>query len=101
MSLTNERAEMLADYLGADADRAEQLGKMSAEKAAEIINADGYDFTAEELKEFSNTVQKIAVLKNNGSELSDEELDNVSGGGIGVWILRILPFIIGVEWGRD
>ena len=86
MNLTEERAELLVNYLGEDTDRTENLLQMTPEEAVEAINADGYDFTPEELKEFCETVQKTVALRNSGGELDDEALDSVSGGGFRLYI---------------
>lgn len=99
MNLTDERAEMLADYLGEDADRAEKLFSMTAEEAVAAINADGYDFTAEELKAFVQKVQKTKMQA--GGELSDEELDSISGGGIPSWLWKILKLAVSIDCGWD
>ena len=89
--MTEERAKALTEYLSKDADRTEQLFDMNIEDAVKEINADGYDFTAEELSEFADAMVKISDKKDSG-ELSDEELEDVSGGcgiSLGFWLTII------------
>ena len=76
MVLTNERAEMLAKYLTDNKDKALDILEMDAGDAVAKINADGYDFTVEELNEFAS------ALENNASngELDEGALDDVAGG---------------------
>lgn len=81
MALTNERAEMLANYLTADKDRAEELLKLSPEEALEKINADGNDFTAGEISEFGDELADMVAKINSGEELDVDALEQVSGGG--------------------
>lgn len=78
MILTQERSEVLANYLLADNERAQRLLEMSPEDAAKAINADGNDFTVEEVKEFGKQLQTVAA-KPEG-ELSTDDLNDVSGG---------------------
>ena len=75
--LTNERAELIGKYLTENKERATALMELSPEEAAAKINADGYDFTAEEILEFGKVMQ-AAVAKSG--ELSEGDLDDVSGG---------------------
>lgn len=79
MVLTNERAEMIANYLKEDVDRANKMSDLSPEEAAKVINANGYDFSAEEIKEFAENLKKVAA---QGDELNEENLDEVAGGVI-------------------
>ncbi|MDR2560748.1 MAG: Nif11-like leader peptide family RiPP precursor [Holophagales bacterium] len=62
------RGKALLDK-GKPADEAEATGAVIA-----FAKSEGYDFTAEELKAFAAAGAK---------ELSDEELENVAGGGCG------------------
>lgn len=77
MVLTNERAEILANYLKENVERSKELADLSPEEAVKSINADGFDFTADEVKEFGDNL-KMAVL--HADELGEENLDEVSGG---------------------
>lgn len=80
MMLTNERADLLANYLTANSDKARALLELAAEEAVIQINAEGYDFSIDEIREFGEQLQHIANLKNGESELDVEKLDEVSGG---------------------
>lgn len=78
--LTNERAEQIAKYLTDDTVRGRVLLDLSAEEAMARINADGNDFTLEEIREFGKQLQLIADANNREGELSAEELDDIAGG---------------------
>lgn len=80
MVLTNERAEMLANYLTSDVSKAKELVDLPVEDAVKAINADGFDFTVDELKEFGEEMQKIAENMGSNGELSAEALEDVAGG---------------------
>ncbi len=80
MILTNERADLLADYLTKDVEKAKSLLEMTAEEAAKKINADGYAFLVQEIKEFGEQLQHIANANNETGELDESKLDDVSGG---------------------
>ena len=74
--LTQERALILNNYLSDDAAKAETLLNLEPAEALAKINADGFDFTLEELMDFAKAV---AFAKANG-ELNAEDLENVAGG---------------------
>lgn len=76
--LTNERAELIAKYLNDNKERAQTLLALSPEEAVEKFNAEGYDFTVEEISEFGRQL-KIAVASQDG-ELDEDALNGVSGG---------------------
>lgn len=82
MNLTNDRMERLASFLSSNLDRAKSLLELSPEEAVTTINAEGFDFTVEEIEEFGKFLQTAATNSENG-ELSEEELGDVAG-GIGV-----------------
>lgn len=81
MALSNERAEMIANYLTADKDRATELLKLSPEEAMAKINAAGNNFTIDEITEFGKGVADIAEKMNSGEELDADTLAQVAGGG--------------------
>lgn len=62
---------------------------MSAEEACAKINAEGYDFSVDELVDFAEVLNKNNGVKQG--ELNAEELDDVNGGilvstiVVGVW----------------
>ena len=74
--LTQERLEKLADFLKADAERANKLAEMSPEEAVQVINDAGNDFTVDEVKAFGEGFKTAAAQ----GELSEDNLDQVSGG---------------------
>ncbi len=78
MALSNERAEKLAQYLTEKKEAGYDLLDLAADEAVAKINADGYDFTVNELHEFAEMLEKSA--SGNGDELDENSLDNVSGG---------------------
>lgn len=98
MALTVERAEKLAAYLKADESR-KALLELSAEDAAVKINADGNDFTVDELTEFGEELKKVALQAESG-ELDADALDNVSGGSITAGV-AIALFMGGYTIGKD
>lgn len=77
MVLTNERAEMLGKYLTENKERAVALLELSPEEATAKINAEGHDFTVDEVREFGEQLQKAAT---NSGELDAASLEQVSGG---------------------
>lgn len=77
MVLTNERAEMLAKYLTDKKEAGFDLLGLEASEAVEKINADGFDFTADELHEFAEMMDKATPA---GDELDENSLEGVSGG---------------------
>lgn len=74
--LTQERADMITGYLGEDEIRAEEIFSLELEEALEKMNADGNDFTLEELKEYEKALEAMTA----DGELDADELDNVAGG---------------------
>lgn len=83
--LTQERADIISQFLADDQERARMLLDLEPEEALEKINAAGHDFTVEELIEYCNAL-KLAIAD---GELNADDLDNVSGGvvvSVGVMI---------------
>lgn len=80
--LTQERADKLTQYLEEDTNRTKMLFELEAEDAARKINADGYDFTAEELLDYGKALQAAASKE----ELDVEDLEQVAGGVVTVSI---------------
>lgn len=76
MTLTEEKAKVISEYLMADKERARKLLEISPEEAAKIMNEAGCAVTADDLIEFG----KVMAQASDKEELSDEELDNVAGG---------------------
>lgn len=77
--MTQERADILSEYLAADEERAKRLLGLEPDAALAEINAAGYDFTPDELQEYC-VAFKAAVVQNQNGELSVDELSEVSGG---------------------
>ena len=86
MLLTEERATILMNYFGEDEDRTQMLLAMSVEEAVDEINADGYDFTIEELKEFSAMAERVSVMKSENGGFAEEDLSEVTGGSAWSWV---------------
>ncbi len=82
--LTEERAKVLVDCFNENGD---ELVEMSPEDALEKINADGHDFTLDELSEFA---QAVGNLDSDDEELDAEKLDDVTGGFVMDWRKSLL-----------
>lgn len=76
--LTQERADMISKFLADNQERAEKLFEQEPAEALKALNAAGYDFTEEELKEYGEAL-KLAVTR---GELKEDDLDSVSGGAV-------------------
>lgn len=76
MMLTQERADILTSFFTKDLDQAQKIFDMDLEDALAVVNAEGYDFSAEELEAYNEALKQN--LKQG--ELDDSDLDNVSGG---------------------
>ena len=77
MNMNAERVELLSAFLVEDKERAYRLLEMEAEEATAEINANGYDFTVEEIQEYG---KKLVSVMNREGELTEESLENVAGG---------------------
>lgn len=102
MILSNERAEKLSAYLTADIERAKTLINLSPEEAVAKINADGFDFSVDEIMEFGEQLQKVAASQSEDGELSEEALSEVAGGVViaaGVLAAGVALFTAGVTFG--
>ena len=95
MAMTIERAEKLAAYLKADPAKTKELFELPVEEALAKINADGNDFTVEELKEFDEAM--VNAEENKDGELDASALEGVSGGAITIATATLALAI--VEWG--
>lgn len=97
MALTNERAEMLANYFNENTEERIELFGIEAANAVEQMNADGCDVTLEEFQEFAEAVEELA--NSSEGELDENSLDDVSGGIGGIinplrWIIPSIPIIL-------
>lgn len=77
MRLTDERGKELMEYFEADPAKAQELLELPAEEALAKINADGHDFTQEELEAFDSI---LCAAPEMGGELDANDLDAVAGG---------------------
>ncbi len=99
MTLTEERGKKLMDYFEADPKRAQELLDLPVEEALEKMNADGNDFTKEELEAFD----AVLTYEPENGELEVEELDEVAGGfGFGNFFNLVTPqyALTVANWGR-
>ena len=78
--LTEARAEILTNYLCGDADRAKSVFDLDPKDALEKINAEGMDFTIEELEEYCASFKTYVSQQAGDGELSADTLDDVAGG---------------------
>ena len=102
MVLTNERSEKLSEYLTTDIERAKILINLTPGEAAAKINADGFDFTVDEIMEFGEQLQKVAASQSEEGELSEEALSEVAGGIVisaAVLAAGVALFTAGVTFG--
>ncbi len=95
MTITNGRAQKLSDFLFSDEEKASHYLSLSPEDAVKEINAQGNDFTVEELIEYGNIIKKSTSQQD---ELDADDLDNVAGGIITGWgmqstIMKIIKLI--------
>lgn len=98
MILTLERAQVLEEYLVADVERGKELLEMPVENALVKINADGYDFTIEELQEFDQALVEASQKKNE--ELNEDELGEVFGGCLALPIAVGMLLWVAGRWAR-
>lgn len=97
MLLTEEKAKVISEYLVADKERAQRLLEAAPEDAAKEMSVDGCTVTAEELVEFGSAMAQ-AVGK---AELSEDDLENVSGGAVGSVLLACgIAAVVGYGVGR-
>ena len=93
--LTNERAELIANYLTADKVRGRSLLALEPAEAVAKMNADGNDFTVEEIMEFGKQLRELSAHE---GELNAEDLDNISGGVVTIGTLLGAAFVVKVAY---
>ena len=76
-SLTGDRAYALTTLMIADKARAKKFMKLSPDKAREEINALGYNYSIEEITDYSDALRPVILGLNLPKNTS---LENVSGG---------------------
>ena len=74
-----KRMELLVSKFERLKDHLPEMIQLSPEKVVEIVNKDGGDFTIEEVTAFGKEVVNNVLAKDG--ELSEEDLENVAGGG--------------------
>ena len=79
--ITNEKAEILSEFLNADPVRAKRLVGLEPDVALEEINALGYNFTLNEIKEYGALVRNAQKNHYQGEELYSDALNEIAGGG--------------------
>ena len=81
MNLSAERVYALTKFVCTDKDRAKELLTMNPEVAAQKINAHGYDYTADEIRDYGRAIRPH--LGGHASVYVDElddELNGATGG---------------------
>ena len=74
MSLTQEKAKVLTEFLAADEQRARELMSLDANEALMKINGgQGVQYTLDELKEYGSVLSQATAV-------SDDQLEGVAGG---------------------
>ncbi len=98
MMLTEERGKELIEYFEADPARAQELMDLPVEEALAKMNADGHDFTKEELETFDTV---LAQSPEEG-ELEADDLEAVAGGW-GNFFNLVTPqcAVTFFNWGRS
>ncbi len=91
--MTQERIQSLAEALNADEELTKKIVEMRPADASAALAKKGYDFTADELVEFSEIVTK----SNESGELDAEDLKNVSGGSLAFAVGVTVTVWVGVQ----
>ena len=79
--MTEERIEKLTNYLREDQEKELVLLQMQPEEACIKIQADGYDYTVDEIIEYGNLVRTVAAQMDD--EISEADLEMVAGAPMG------------------
>lgn len=99
MGIDKERAEILTAYFTTDKERARKIFALPLKKAREIINADGFNFTEEELKTYVDYI--LSLFSEGSDELAESEMKDISGGSqrtLMAEIFQELKFITDFTW---
>jgi predicted ribosomally synthesized peptide with nif11-like leader len=95
-----ERLLQLKDKVEADQSLGEKLFALETpEEVQSFLQAEGLEFTIDEIMTLREALVKALEKKENG-ELSDEDLEEVAGGLLGLRVLGIL-MLIGLAIGTD
>lgn len=76
--LTKERKDLITAYLSTNEEHTKALFNMMPDEAVVQINANGYDFTVDEIREYGENLKRLAEA--GDGELNAEDLENVAGG---------------------
>jgi len=93
--LTEMRAELISNYLTEDKERAAKLLALTPAEAVAKMNAEGNDFTVEEIDKFGDMIR---IASAQDTELSVDDLDNVAGGSLTVAGLLGFGFAVKVAY---
>lgn len=80
--MTNERIAQITNALMADEAEVKALFELEPADAAKALAKKGYDFTGEELVEYGKILEQEKKSVEFGTELTEDVLDNVAGGGL-------------------
>lgn len=99
MGFDKKRAEELTDYFTSDEDRARKIFALPLKTACKIINADGFDFTEEELKTYADYI--LSLFSDSADELDETEMKDISGGRHGTLmaeVFQVLKYVAYFNW---
>ena len=77
--MTEERAKQIVEAIEAYEDK-DKLYAMTPEEATKELNANGSDFTVEEMREMGEAIVSVAKMPHKNGELDLDALDQVAGG---------------------
>lgn len=80
--MTTQRISQITEALLKNESEVPALFELSPADAAAKLAQMGFDFTEEELVEYGKILNEEKKQAESGSELSEDALDNVSGGGL-------------------
>lgn len=76
--MTEARMNQIAAAFGTDEEKIREIAGKTLDEALEYFTAKGYDFTEQELTEFSEEAKKVM----SSGELKESALEKVSGGSV-------------------
>jgi len=93
--IAQEKADIISEILNSDQERARRLLMLEPSIAVEEINALGYSFTLDEIKEYGALLKNAQRNQLQGEEINLDVLYEIAGGGENV-LIRI-PGIISLK----